>query len=132
MPLPERQFHGTVGPPLDDVGRHYSAAALRLRVVNPKSSTRKHDAFVLKVEGYIKFSVAMRKAILTAQEIEDVIAYLLTYGQRRRLYPEGGRTTVAPPHHYTRSMVVAQATPISPRTISACRMTSSPIQGSSG
>ena len=36
MPLPERRFHGTLGLPLDGVGSRYSAAELRLRLVNPK------------------------------------------------------------------------------------------------
>src|SRR5581483_5957908 len=33
LPLPERQFHGTVGPPLDGVGSRRPAGALRLRLV---------------------------------------------------------------------------------------------------
>src|SRR5262245_18331720 len=36
MPLPQRQFHGTIGPPLDGVGARYSAGELRLRLVDPK------------------------------------------------------------------------------------------------
>ena len=37
MPLPQRQFHGTVGPPLDGVGSRSSAGELRLRLVDPKA-----------------------------------------------------------------------------------------------
>src|ERR671930_262528 len=37
MPLPQREFHGTVGPPLDGIGSRSSAGALRLRLVDPKA-----------------------------------------------------------------------------------------------
>ena len=36
LPLPERRFHGTVGLPLDN-GSRYTAAELRLRLVDPKA-----------------------------------------------------------------------------------------------
>lgn len=83
MPLPQRQFHGTVGPPLDGIGRRLSAAALRLRLVNPQAI---NPATIMpayyKVEGLHRVLEPYRdKPILTAQQIEDVIAYLLTLTQ---------------------------------------------------
>jgi sulfur-oxidizing protein SoxX len=80
MPLPQRMFHGTVGPPLDGIGRRATPGALRLRLVNPK---------VLNAEtimpAYYKIAGLHRvldhyraRPILTAQQIEDIIAYLLT------------------------------------------------------
>ena len=80
MPLPERQFHGTVGLPLDGVGNRYTAGELRLRLVNPKVlNPQTVMPAYYKVEGLHQVLEPYRdKPILTAQEIEDVIAYLLT------------------------------------------------------
>lgn len=80
MPLPDRQFHGTVGPPLDGVGNRYSAGALRLRMVDPKQiNPQTSMPAYYKIEGLHQVAEGYRgKPILTAQEIEDVVAYLLT------------------------------------------------------
>ena len=80
MPLPERQFHGTVGLPLDGIGKRYTEGELRLRLVDPK---RLNPQTVMpayyKAEGLFQVREPYRdKPILTAQEIEDVIMYLLT------------------------------------------------------
>jgi sulfur-oxidizing protein SoxX len=84
MPLPQRQFHGTIGPPLDDVGRRYNAGELRLRLVDAKRimpesimpAYYKIDGLQRVLERY------QGKPILTAQQIEDVVAYLLTLRQQ--------------------------------------------------
>lgn len=80
MPLPQRQFHGTIGPPLDGVGSRYSAGELRLRLVHPKALNP--DTIMpayYRVEGLHRVHERYRgKPILTAQQIEDVVAYLLT------------------------------------------------------
>lgn len=80
LPLPERQFHGTVGPLLDGVGSRYTADALRLRLVDPKAlNPQTTMPAYYKVEGLHQVLERYReKPILTAQEIEDVITYLLT------------------------------------------------------
>ena len=80
MPLPQRQFHGTIGPPLDGVGSRYSAGELRLRLVDPKvfNPDTVMPAYY-KVEGLHRVHERYRgKPILTAQQVEDVVAYLLT------------------------------------------------------
>jgi L-cysteine S-thiosulfotransferase len=80
MPLPQRQFHGTIGPPLDGVGSRYSAGELRLRLVDSKALNP--DTIMpayYRVEGLHRVHERYRgKPILTAQQIEDVVAYLLT------------------------------------------------------
>ncbi len=80
MPIPEQSFHGEIGPDLNGVAGRYDAGELRLRVVDPKvvnpdtimPSYYKSDGLhrVLKdFEG---------KTMLSAQEVEDIIAYLQT------------------------------------------------------
>ncbi|TLP46873.1 MULTISPECIES: sulfur oxidation c-type cytochrome SoxX [Cohaesibacter] len=78
--LPKEQFHGEVGPSLDGVADRWNEAEIRGIVVNSK----------LTYEGTIMpgFYVATDfprtaekfkgKTILTAQQIEDVVAYLMT------------------------------------------------------
>jgi L-cysteine S-thiosulfotransferase len=83
MPLPQRRFHGTIGPPLDDVGNRYTAGELRLRIVDPKVfNPETIMPAYYKVEGVHRVHEHYRgKPILTAQEVEDVVAYLLTLRQ---------------------------------------------------
>ena len=80
MPLPQRQFHGTIGPPLDGVGGRYSAGELRLRLIDPMIFNP--DTIMpayYKGEGLHRVLERYRgKPILTAQQVEDVVAYLLT------------------------------------------------------
>lgn len=80
MPLPQREFHGTVGPPLDGIGRRATPGALRLRLVDPKAfNPETIMPAYYKVIGLHRVLERYRaKAILTAQQIEDIIAYLLT------------------------------------------------------
>lgn len=80
MPLPDRQFHGTVGPPLDGVGHRYTEGSLRLRVVdakafNPQSVMPAYH----RGRGLTAVRTTLKNVpILSAQEIEDVVAYLVT------------------------------------------------------
>ncbi|WP_416897802.1 MAG: sulfur oxidation c-type cytochrome SoxX [Minwuia sp.] len=82
-PVPEERFHGDIGPPLHDVGRRYSAAELRLRLVD---STLVDPDTVMppfhRAEGLSGVrSDREGQPILSAQQVEDVIAYLLTLRQ---------------------------------------------------
>jgi len=78
--LSSEQFHGEVGPSLDGVAERYSEAQLRGIVVNAKNTFEDtimpafyRDTGFTRVMGKFK-----GKTILTAQEVEDVVAYLLT------------------------------------------------------
>lgn len=78
--LSEQLFHGEVGPPLDGVAGTYSVAELRGLLANSKNTFEgtimpafyRLDGFNRNME---KFD---GKTILTAQEVEDVLAYLQT------------------------------------------------------
>jgi len=98
--LPERRFHGTVGPPLDNVGNHYTAAELRLRLLDPKA-LNPHSIMPTyhTVTGLHSVLEAYRgKPILTAREIEDVVAYLLTLRIEAPQATEAGQTQSSPQH----------------------------------
>jgi sulfur-oxidizing protein SoxX len=80
MPLPQRQFHGTVGPPLDGIGGRYSPGELRLRLVDPKAfNPGTIMPAYYKLDGLHRVLERYRgKPMLTAQQVEDMVAYLLT------------------------------------------------------
>lgn len=81
MPIPEQQFHGTVGPPLDGVGARYSEAQIRLRIVdeqqiNPMTimpGFYRHPATTNRIADEL-----WGKTFLSAQQVEDLVAYLVT------------------------------------------------------
>jgi sulfur-oxidizing protein SoxX len=80
MPIPEQQFHGEIGPDLAGVGSRYKEAELRLRVVDPKvlNEDTIMPAFY-KVNGLHEVHKNFKgKSVLSAQEVEDVVAYLMT------------------------------------------------------
>ena len=80
-PIPiDAEFHGDVGPDLAGVGSRYEEGALRLRVVdarqlNPASVMPAYH----RTDGLHRVLKEYRgKPILTEQEVEDVVAYLMT------------------------------------------------------
>lgn len=80
MPIPDQQFHGNVGPPLYGVANRYDEGQLRLRVVNMKlvnPSTIMPTFY--SADGFHRVTKEFEgKTILTAQQVEDVVAYLTT------------------------------------------------------
>lgn len=83
--VPEGAF-GDVGPPLAGVADALSVPELRLRVVNPRleNAATIMPAYY-RIAGLQRVADAYAgKPILTAQEVEDVVAYLTTLHQQAR------------------------------------------------
>jgi sulfur-oxidizing protein SoxX len=80
IPDPSEPFMGEVGPPLAGVGSRLSAGQVRLRLVD---ATLVNPAAVMppyhRVAGLVRVDERYRgRPVLSAQEIEDVVAYLMT------------------------------------------------------
>ena len=80
MPIPEQQFHGEIGPNLAGVGSRHSAGELRLLIVNPKVVNE--DTIMPAFYKNTGFNAVLKKfkgkTVISAQDVEDIIAYLLT------------------------------------------------------
>ena len=79
-PFPEERFQGNLAPPLDGAGKRYTAAQLRLRIAdsrrtNPESLMPPYH----HTGGLMQVGRAFAgQPVLTAQQVEDVVAYLVT------------------------------------------------------
>jgi sulfur-oxidizing protein SoxX len=80
IPETGERFMGNVGPPLSGVARRLTAGQLRLRIADAGRLNR--DVIMpsyYRVHGLDRVAAAYAgKPILTAQQVEDVVAYLLT------------------------------------------------------
>jgi L-cysteine S-thiosulfotransferase len=79
-PFPQPQAQGTLAPDLGGVGERLSEGQLRLRIVDMKrlSPDTIMPAYY-RVDGLGRVASRWRgKPLLTAEEIEDVVAYLAT------------------------------------------------------
>jgi sulfur-oxidizing protein SoxX len=79
-PIPEERFQGNLAPDLASVGARLSEGQIRLRIVD---STRVNPQSIMpayyKSEGLTRVAPAYRgKTVLTPEQIEDVVAYLIT------------------------------------------------------
>jgi sulfur-oxidizing protein SoxX len=81
LPIPEEEFHGEVGPDLNGLANRLSEEKIRLRIVD----IQELNPFSLMPPMYLNPAnlnqVAKKfqgQTILTAQEVEDVVAYLMT------------------------------------------------------
>jgi sulfur-oxidizing protein SoxX len=79
-PIPEERFQGNLAPDLAGAGARWSAAQLRLRIVdarrlNPQTIMPPyHDTDGLQRVG----SAWQGRPVLDAQQVEDVVAWLVT------------------------------------------------------
>jgi len=79
--LADQLFHGEVGPVMDGVGDRWSPEELRGIVVNSKQVFGPETvmpAFYRIIEGQRIRKEFVDKTILTAEQVEDVVAYLST------------------------------------------------------
>lgn len=79
-PFPEEPMQGTIGTDLAGVGARMTAERIRLRVVDPQ---RVDPESVMppyhRVDGLTRVGAAWSsRPILTAQQVEDVVAFLST------------------------------------------------------
>jgi sulfur-oxidizing protein SoxX len=79
--LRREPFHGDVGPPLNGVAGRWDAATLRMVVVNAKKVFGDETVMpaFYRVDGLNRVRPEFAgKPILTAQQVEDVVAFLKT------------------------------------------------------
>ncbi len=79
-PFPEQRFLGDVAPSLAGTGSRWSAGELRLRLVD---ASRLNAATIMpsyyRIDGLSRVGRAWQgKTILSAEQIEDMVAYLVT------------------------------------------------------
>ena len=79
-PFPDERFQGNLAPDLGGAGRRWSEGQLRLRLVDPG---RINPATIMpayyRIEGLVRVAPAWRgKPVLSAAQIEDVVAFLTT------------------------------------------------------
>jgi sulfur-oxidizing protein SoxX len=79
-PFPEETFQGDLAPSLSGVGSRWSTGQLRLRLVD---ASRLNPATIMpsyyRVDGLDRVGAAWRdKPMLSAAQIEDIVAYLAT------------------------------------------------------
>jgi len=79
----DQQFHGEIGPPLDGVADRLIAAEMRGLLTNSKNT---YDGTMMPAfyvnEGFNRVLGSFEgKTNLTAQEVEDVLAYLQTLSE---------------------------------------------------
>ena len=82
-PLPEERFQGNLAPSLAGAGNRWSEGQLRLRLTD---SRRLNPDTIMpayhRTEGLTQVAKSLQgKPLLEAQQIEDVLAYLMTLKQ---------------------------------------------------
>lgn len=79
-PIPEEPFQGNLAPDLAGAGSRHSAAALRQRIADPRAfNPQSIMPAYARTEGLRRVGTAWQgKPLLSAQQIDDVVAYLET------------------------------------------------------
>lgn len=85
-PFPEQRLHGDLAPDLAGIGSRLSRGQLRLRLID--SPRLKPDTIMpsyYRTQGLARVAAAYAgKPILTAQQIEDAVAFLATLQEQRQ------------------------------------------------
>lgn len=79
-PIPEERLQGSMAPPLQGAGTRSTEGQLRLRLVD---ASRLNPNTIMpsyyRVDGFKRVTPSLRgKPLLSAEQIEDVVAYLIT------------------------------------------------------
>jgi sulfur-oxidizing protein SoxX len=79
-PFPEDRFQGNVAPDLSGAGKRWNEGQLRLRIVD---ASKFNPGSIMppfyRVDDLTRVATAYRdKSVLTAVDVEDVVAYLMT------------------------------------------------------
>jgi sulfur-oxidizing protein SoxX len=79
-PFPEERFQGTIAPDLGGTGARLSEGQIRLRIVEPgRFNPETIMPAYYRREGLTRVAPAYRgKPVLSAGQIEDVVAFLVT------------------------------------------------------
>jgi sulfur-oxidizing protein SoxX len=79
-PIPEERFQGDLAPDLAGVGARLSSDELRARIVDPRrANPNTIMPAYFSTDGLTRVAPAYRgKTIFSAQQLEDVVAYLAT------------------------------------------------------
>jgi L-cysteine S-thiosulfotransferase len=79
-PFPEERFQGSIGPDLQGTGARLTPGQIRLRIADPaRLNAQTIMPSYYKVDGLARVAPAYRgKPILSAQQIEDIVAFLTT------------------------------------------------------
>jgi sulfur-oxidizing protein SoxX len=82
-PFPEAKFQGDLAPSLAGAGSRWSDGQLRLRLVDaPRLNPATIMPSYYRLDGLVRVGAAWRgKPILSAGQIEDIVAYLATLHQ---------------------------------------------------
>jgi L-cysteine S-thiosulfotransferase len=79
-PFPEERLQGTIAPDLKGAGGRWSEGQLRLRIVD--AAKLNPDTIMppyYRIDGLTRVAANFRgKPVLTAEQIEDVVAFLMT------------------------------------------------------
>ncbi|HZS66477.1 MAG TPA: sulfur oxidation c-type cytochrome SoxX [Burkholderiales bacterium] len=79
-PFPEERFQGNLAPDLRGVGSRLSEGEIRLRLVDPaRANPQTIMPAYYRTDGLTRVTPSYRgKPVLSAEQIEDVVAYLVT------------------------------------------------------
>jgi len=79
-PFPEERFQGNLAPDLRGVGARLSEGEIRMRLIDPaRANPQTIMPAYFKTDGLARVAPSFKdKPVLSAEQIEDVVAYLVT------------------------------------------------------